>query len=139
MTTVAAAVTVRATFASNPVSQHILDVDGNTHFDPLTDGLLVMRYLFGITGPELTDSAIGTGNPPPTRTLPAEIAGYLQDIEPYLDADLNGEIDPLTDGLLIFRYLSGIRGDALKNSTLAPDASRTSATDIANYLDTLVQ
>ena len=132
-----AALTARATFALSPVSQHILDVDGNTLFQPATDGLLAMRYLFGISGPKLTDSAIGTGNP--SRTTPEQIAIYLEDVEPYLDIDGNGEIDALTDGMLIFRYLLGIRGDALINSVLAPDASRTTATPIVNHLDTLVQ
>ena len=37
----------------------VLDVDGNTSTDALTDGLLALRYLFGFTGVTLTGGAVG--------------------------------------------------------------------------------
>jgi hypothetical protein len=57
-----------------------------------------------------------------------------------LDIDGNGVKDAATDGLLILRYLLGFRGAALINDAIAtsPPATRTSATDIANHLATLV-
>jgi hypothetical protein len=41
------------------------------------------------------------------------IQAYLDQFKPTLDVDANGESDALTDGLLIVRYLSGLRGSAL--------------------------
>ena len=38
-----------------------LDVDGNGQADALTDGLMVIRYLFGLRGPSLIAEAIDTG------------------------------------------------------------------------------
>ena len=47
-----------------------LDIDGNGQYDALTDGLLVLRYLLGITGSTLTDRVVGAGA---QRTTPAQI------------------------------------------------------------------
>jgi CSLREA domain-containing protein len=51
-----------------------LDVDGNGTASGLTDGILVLRYLFGMTGSALTSGAIGVGA---TRTTAAQIIAYL--------------------------------------------------------------
>ena len=42
------------------------------------------------------------------------------------DADGNGQVDALTDGLLILRFLFGLGGDELTKGALAPDATRDS-------------
>ena len=39
----------------------VLDIDGNTTLGPLTDGLLIVRFLFGFTGTTLTAGAVGGG------------------------------------------------------------------------------
>ncbi len=39
----------------------VLDVDGNGATAPLTDGLLVLRFLFGFTGSTLTAGAVDLG------------------------------------------------------------------------------
>ena len=44
-----------------------------------------------------------------------------------LDVDDDGHLEPLTDGLLIMRYLFGFSGDALTRGALAIDARRTEA------------
>ena len=72
-----------------------------------------------------------------SRTTAPQIAGYIEDVSPYLDIDGNGVLDALTDGLMIIRYLFGISGNALINNAVAQDGSRTSVTDITNFLDTL--
>jgi hypothetical protein len=51
-----------------------------------------------------------------------------------LDADGNGIAQGSTDGILIARYLFGFHGDALISGAVAPNATRTTATDIENYL-----
>ena len=51
-----------------------LDVDGNGTRDALTDGLLLLRALFGLTGTSVTTGAIGASA---TRTNWSAIRGYL--------------------------------------------------------------
>lgn len=50
------------------------------------------------------------------------------------DIDNNGEVAPLTDGLLALRYLFGFRDDALIANAVASDATRNAAIDIESYL-----
>ena len=119
----------------NPVS---LDVDLSitaTRYDALTDGLLVLRYLFAITGPALTSGALGGTA---TRTDPTAIKAYLDSIRPALDIDGNGTPDALTDGLLVLRYLFSIRGAALIAGAVAAGATRQTAADIEAYILTLM-
>jgi hypothetical protein len=54
-----------------------LDVDGNSIVDALTDGLLLLRAMFGLTGTSVTTSAVGGGA---TRTTWATIRPYLNNI-----------------------------------------------------------
>ncbi len=55
----------------------ILDVDGNGKVTALTDGLLILRFLFGFTGVTLTSSAVGPGC---TRCDSAAILPYLNSL-----------------------------------------------------------
>jgi List-Bact-rpt repeat protein len=130
--------TAVATFAPAPLGVPTLDVDASgatTTYDALTDGLLAVRYLFGLTGAALATNALG---PTATRTGPAAIKAYLDDIRPALDIDGNGAADALTDGLLIVRYLFGLRGTALIAGALDPLATRTTAGAIETYIESLV-
>ena len=49
------------------------DIDGSGNVDALTDGLMLLRYLFGLTGASLIDSAVAAGA---ERTTAAEIGIY---------------------------------------------------------------
>ena len=51
-----------------------------------------------------------------------------------MDIDGNGRIEATTDGLLMTRYILGIRGPALTNGALGVGAARTDPADIAAYL-----
>jgi hypothetical protein len=53
-----------------------LDIDDNGALEPLTDGLLILRYTFGFTGATLTNGAVA-GNCV-TRCDAASILAYLQ-------------------------------------------------------------
>ena len=114
-----------------------LDVDASitaTRYDALTDGLLTIRYLFGLTGSPLTTGALGSTA---TRTDPAAIKAYLDGMGLALDIDDDGRADALTDGLLITRYLFGLRGNSLIAGAVGPQAKRKTAPDIEAYLLTL--
>jgi hypothetical protein len=114
----------------------ILDIDDNGAVDALTDGLMVMRYLLGLTGPSLTTNALGANA---QRTDPAAIGAYIDSVMAELDIDGNGVTDGLTDSLMIVRYLFGLRGSVLINNAIGPGATRTTPAEIEAYLQTLVQ
>jgi len=111
------------------------DVDQSLDASPLTDGLLVIRFLFGFEGETLTNGAVGTGA---QRADAGSVASYLGEARQALDIDGNGEARPLTDGLLLIRYLFGFEGESLTTGALASDATRTDAAEIADYIDGLV-
>ena len=115
-----------------PVRHGDVDLDGA--YTAMTDGLLIMRYLFGSTGSQLVSNAIGNNA---QRSDPTDIRNYLDSIRAQLDIDLNGHSDALTDGLLIIRYLSGMRGSALLNGAIGPGATRQNSADVEAYLGTL--
>lgn len=54
-----------------------------------------------------------------------------------LDVDGNGSYGALTDGLLIIRYLLGLRGTALINGAIGVGPTRSSAATIEAYLGAL--
>lgn len=110
-----------------------LDVDGNASFDALTDGILIMRYLFGFSGFTLTTGAVGTGA---MRSDATAIAEFLADSScaAMLDADGNGTKDALTDGILIARYLFGFSGTTLTANALGSGATRTDGATVGSFL-----
>lgn len=55
----------------------ILDIDGNGQLTALTDGILVLRFLFGFTGTPLTSGAIGAGC---TRCDSSTLLSYLRSL-----------------------------------------------------------
>jgi hypothetical protein len=116
-----------------------LDIDASnslTKYDTPTDVVLVVRYLFGLTGSSLVTGALGGTA---TRTDPVQIKNYLDAIRPVLDVDGNGRADALTDGLLIVRHLLGLNGDALIAGAVdLQSGTRTLAVDIHNYLQSLM-
>ena len=59
----------------------LADVDGNGKVDALTDGLLVLRYLFGLEGDALVKGVVGSDA---TRVTVEEIETYLETLTPEL-------------------------------------------------------
>jgi hypothetical protein len=122
---------------------HSLDIDGNQQISALTDGVLLVRYLFGVRDTALTQGALG---PPPTnpadlpgyRTNPADIVNYLDGIKPeVLDVDGNGVASALQDGVMLVRYLFGVRDAALIQGALASnaDGGRNTAEEIEAFIE----
>ncbi len=112
-----------------------IDIDGNGEADALTDGLLIVRFLFGFTGDSLINDVIGDNA---TRNTVTEIEGFLEDINPTLDIDGNGEVDALTDGLLVVRFLFGFTGDSLTNDVIGENATRNTFGEVENFLESLL-
>jgi hypothetical protein len=110
-----------------------LDVDGNAALDALTDGILILRYLFDPAGPWNFSDSLGSGA---TRTTREEIRCFLDGGRTAaLDVDGNGAADALTDGILILRYLFDPAGAWNCSDALGSGATRTTRTEIKAFLD----
>jgi len=107
------------------------DVDESLQAQPLTDGLLVIRHLFGFSGDALTSGAV-SGDA--SRDASDVIASYLTDADSELDIDGDGESKPLTDGLLLIRYLFGFSGDSLISGAIGDGAERDTADAVEAYI-----
>ena len=110
----------------------IIDIDGNGKLDALSDGLMLLRSMFGLTGSAVTSNAIGQKA---TRTTWAEIQPLIH--TSALDIDGNGTTDALTDGLMIIRTLFGLTGDAVMKNALGQNATRTTWPAIRDYLNSV--
>lgn len=118
-----------------------LDIDADGEINATTDGLLVTRYMLGIRGTALTAGALGAAA---ARIAPADVAAYIAapcvqaaaQAACSLDIDGNGATSAATDGLLLMRYLVGLRGASLTAGALGAGATRTAPADIATYIAT---
>jgi parallel beta-helix repeat protein len=110
-----------------------LDADGNGTADALTDGILILRYLFSPPGNWAIDDALG---PAATRTTRDTLRSYLNNASTgVLDVDGNGTADALTDGILILRYLFSPSGEWESSDAVGVGATRTSRASIQAFLD----
>ena len=111
-----------------------IDLDGETA--ALTDGLLVLRRLFGFSGATLTEGAVTSSA---TRSDADTIASYLDTNKGHFDIDGDGSTEALTDGLLLLRYLFGFGGATLIEGAVGTDATRTTADEIKTYFDARIE
>ena len=113
-----------------------LDVDGDGEVAALTDGLLILRNRFGFTGATLVAGAVDVMNC--TRCDAGPIETHLAGLAIQLDIDDDGTVGPLTDALLILRWLFGFTGPALITGTVGTaDCQRCTAEAIAAYIESI--
>ena len=62
------------------------------------------------------------------------IVSYLNEADSQLDIDGESESKPLTDGLLLIRYLFGFSGDSLVSGAIGADATRNTADAVEAYI-----
>ena len=106
------------------------DFDGNGSADALTDGLMLLRYTFGIRDLRMASGAMAQNS-----TLSAtQVVDNMHRAISVADIDGNGSTDALTDGLILLRYLFGLRGEILITGAISSDATRTTQEQIEQYL-----
>jgi len=131
----------RYTFYASPTTIELdpfsFDVDGNGKANALTDGLLIMRYLFGLIiydeeYPNALETAIATDA---IRKTSNEIWTYLNNGRETLDIDRNDDEDALTDALLIMRYMFDLdEGQSLIENAIGEGAKNDTAEKVIPYI-----
>ena len=106
----------------------VLDVDGNNSISALTDGLMLLRAMLGLTDNAVTNGAVGAGA---TRITWAQIQPFIH--LAALDIDGNGATSAASDGLMLMRAMFGLTGSAVTNGAVV--GSRTWP-EIRDYLNT---
>jgi hypothetical protein len=66
-------------FEAGTIPLRILDIDANGSFDALSDGLIILRYAFGLRGDNLITGAISENS---MRTDAADIEAYIESLIP---------------------------------------------------------
>lgn len=107
-----------------------IDKDGNVELD--TDGIFILRKLFGIT---TENDYVPLAHACASATY-AEANAFVEDVIARGDWDIDGDgaVLPLTDGLLLLRSMLGIYGQALTRGAVNPQGARTDANDIATFV-----
>ena len=109
------------------------DIDGNGSCDAATDAALTFRYMSGLRGAALIQGIPFSSGA--SRKTSSEIAAYLdglaQGATPALDIDGDGKLNPLTDGLLFWRYSVAMPANLITTAIRAPLATPGARTDAA--------
>ena len=122
-------------FLAGTIPAGSLDIDGNGQYDALTDGLLLLRGMFLLSGDALISGAVASEAVYKTSD---EVASRIDMLGDLVDIDGNGTVDALTDGLVILRYLFNLRGDVLINDVIASDATVKTAEDVEAKIEQLI-
>jgi hypothetical protein len=122
-------------FLAGTIPAGSLDLDGNGQYDALTDGLLLLRGMFLLSGDSLISDAVAFDAVYKTSD---EVASRIDMLGDLVDIDGNGSVDALTDGLVILRYLFNLRGDVLINDVIASDATVKTAEDVEAKIEALI-
>jgi len=108
------------------------DIDDDGEALALTDGLMMIRHMFGFGGESLSAGVMGAGA---GRATPDAISSHLTGANAELDVDGDGESMALTDGLLLIRYLFGFSGDSLISGVIGNGAERDTAEEVEAYIE----
>ena len=109
------------------------DLDGSGKAEPLTDGLIFIRYLFGFEDEALVSGAVSDNA---TRKTSEQIIAFLDGNQGLTDIDDDSKTEPLTDGLLLIRYLFGFEDSALTSGALGEGHGRSESSEISDFIAT---
>lgn len=127
---------MHSAMASDSLPAGDWDIDDNGQADALTDGLMFLRYAFGLSGDSLLKGLISSDS---VHTTPAIIESELAIVFAESgDIDGNGSVDALTDGLLLLRYLFGLSGNSLTAGVLGTGATLSESSDLEAYMSGLM-
>ena len=85
------------------------DMDGNGNVDALTDGLLLLRHTFDFEEKPQQIQQLASDS----IMSHSQVEERIVNAYAISDIDDSGEVDALTDALILLRYLFELRGDNL--------------------------
>jgi Metallo-peptidase family M12 len=115
---------------SPPALMNVDDSSAPDVYSGTTDGMLLLRYLFGLRNSGLTDNINATS---PQRDA-AQIATHIATNLARFDIDGDGAVRATTDGVMVLRRLLGLSGNALTSGLRVGNRSNI---EIANAIDAL--
>ena len=89
--------------------------------------------MFGLDGEALLVGAVASDA---VYNSSSQILSRIEELGEFADIDGDSNIDALTDGLLILRYLFGLEGDTLVAGVVSSNATKTTS-EIESHLDML--
>lgn len=107
------------------------DVDKNGETDALTDGLLMLRHMFDVSGENLTLDAVS----PNSQISNQDVIQSIEETMVIADIDKSGHVDALSDGLILLRYMFDMRGPDLLDDAVTESALRRNHSDVLTYID----
>ena len=134
---------------SNSEFNPTYDINGDGKLEAFQDGILIVRYLFGLLSTaeykhwqdpnNYTVYQVIDENS--TRNTFEDISSYLDNLEQkgLLDIDDNGKADALTDGLLLMRYMDNYQGEELIDNAVDINAKRRNAEEIVEFIENAVK
>jgi parallel beta-helix repeat protein len=138
---------VEAVFTGTPPPSHSLDINGDQEITADVDGRLALRFLAGTPDSQLSGGSVSPQAMPSERTSAVAIRSYLTTAGlTMMDVDGDGQLNPFTDGRLIYRFLQQLDLDqqgptadqALVQGAIGPEAQRTAAAGVRQYLGQFV-
>ena len=113
-----------------------LDIDGDGEVKTFADGIMLVRKLFSLE----TDTRFTSNSGLFTKYDDSEARLALRAAHhSLLDVDGDGSVGGSTDGLMLLRRMLGFEGSALIKGAVNENATRSSAEEIAAYIDDLVE
>jgi hypothetical protein len=90
-----------------------------------------LRYAFNLRGDSLVAGAVAHSS---TMTS-EEIEDSIENSSQMTDIDDDGELNALTDGLLLLRYLFGLRESNLVDGVISETATRHTEAEIMQHIE----
>lgn len=107
-------------------------VNPNQPLTALVDGVIMARYLAGKRGAELA------ANVTTASVDYTQLETKLDLLKPTLDLDGDGLLEANKDGVLMIRYLAGLTDAALIGQFDFTNSKRKTATEIKQYIETIL-
>lgn len=109
------------------------DIDGNGKLDALTDGLMFLRFAFGVVDADFL--LVGAVDPATSLTSQQILENARFVNRSIGDIDGDGSVDALTDGILLLRYAFDVSPSNLIAGAVSSNGTRTTAEEITAYIE----
>ena len=115
----------------------LADVDGDGSINMLTDGVMIIRMMLGLTGTAVTNGATGPAATRPTwADISANLTAYCGSVaQCFPQVDGSTPVQASSDGVMFARALAGFTGTAVTSGALGANPTRAIWPQIRGYLN----